>query len=111
MEQVVIVPTRLEAFSFDTELGGFVALQQVKGDAVKQGKVLGGIAGAFAVEVFAEADIERPMQLVFNAPVLANGAVQPSGIGLEAGDVIAGILLRFAAGLVETFGLDAYQTL
>jgi hypothetical protein len=66
--------------------------EQVESDAIENGEVLRGVAGAFAVEVFAEADIEHPVQFVFDAPVLADGAVQSRGVGLEAGDVEADFL-------------------
>jgi hypothetical protein len=46
------------------------------GDAIEHGEVLGGVAGAFAVKVFAEADVERPVQLIFDTPVLTNGAIR-----------------------------------
>jgi len=44
-------------------------------------RILCGVALAFAAEVFAESDVEHPMQFVFNAPVLADDAVQLCGIG------------------------------
>ena len=74
-------------------------------------KFLGGVAGAFAVEVLAEADIERPVQFVLDGPVLADRPVQPLGIGLEAGDVVADFALGLAHGLVVALGLDANQPL
>ena len=73
MEHVSVVPSGLEALSFDAELACFVLSEQVKGDAVEDGEVLRGISGAFAVQVFAEADIECPVELVVDAPVVANG--------------------------------------
>ena len=51
------------------------------------------------------------MQLVFDAPVLANHAVQSRRIGLEAGDVIAGFALGLARRLVVALALDAHQPL
>ena len=111
MEQVVIVPTGLEAFSVDPAFGSLVLPEQVEGDAVEHGKILRRMAGAFAVEVFAEADVEHPVQFVFDAPVLADSAVQSRRIGLEAGDVIADFMLTFARGLVIPLRLDAHQPL
>jgi hypothetical protein len=37
----------------------------------------------FSVQVFAEADIEHPVQLVFDAPVLADHAAQQAASGLR----------------------------
>ena len=102
-------PTGFEAFAFDSELRGFVLSEQVEGDAVEGGKILRGMACALAIQVFAEADIQRPVEFVFDAPVLANGPVQPSGMGLEAGDMVAGLGFGFARCLVEAFCLDAHQ--
>jgi hypothetical protein len=65
------------------------------------------MARALAVPVFAEADIQDPVQLVFDAPVLANCSIQPCRIGFEAGDVVADFSLRFARRLMEPLALDA----
>ena len=44
-------------------------LEQVEGDAVEYGEVLRGMACAFAIVVFAEADVERPVQCsLFSMP-------------------------------------------
>lgn len=51
-----------------TSFRGFVLFDQVEGDAVEHGEVLRGIRGAFAVEIFARADIDHPVQLVLDAP-------------------------------------------
>ena len=48
-----------------------------------------------SAEIFAEADIQYPMQFIFDAPVLADRRVQLRSIGLEAGDVVT----DFAFGL------------
>jgi len=52
-----------------------------------------------SVQVFAEADIQYPVQFVFDAPVLAHDRVQPRRIRPETGDVIAGLTLDFAGDL------------
>ena len=59
----------------DAALGGFVLFERIEGDAVEHREVLRGMAGAFAVQVLAEADIEHPVQFVLDAPVLANGCI------------------------------------
>ena len=95
----------------DAAFGSFVLFEHVEGDAGEDGIVLRRVTGAFAAEVLAEADIEHPVQFVFNAPVLADGCVQPRGIGLEAGDVVTDFVFAFARRLVITLGLDAHQPL
>ena len=82
-EQVGVVPCGIEAFSFDTAFEGCFLFEQVERDAVEQGEVLRGMASAFSVQVFAEAHIEHPVQLVFDAPVLADCSVQRAASGLR----------------------------
>jgi len=69
------------------------------------------MSGAFAVQVFAEAHVEHPMQFVFDAPVLADHRIEPRRIRLEAGDGVADCALDFAGYLVVPFALDTYQPL
>ena len=69
------------------------------------------MACAFAAEVFAEADIEHPVQLVFDTPVLADYAVQMRGSGPETGDVVADFALGFARDFVVPFRFDTHQSL
>jgi len=89
----------------------FVVSEQVEGDAVEDGEVLRGIAGAFAVQVFSEADIESPVGHVFDAPVLANGLIQPRRVGAKTGDVAADFAFGDACCPLATFRLDAHQPL
>ena len=83
--------------------------EQVEGDAVENGGVLRRIASAFAVEVFAEAHILNPVQLVFDAPVLANASIQPRRIGFQAGEVVADFCLCLARSLVIPLCLNAHK--
>src|SRR6266852_1659688 len=106
-----MIPPGFEAFAFDATLGGFVLFEEVECDTVKDGEILRGVALPFATEVFAEGDVEHPMQFVFDAPVLADDAVQLRGIKLEAGDVVTRFAFAFACGLVITLGLDPHQPL
>lgn len=63
---------------------------------------------AFTVKVFAEADIKGPAQLVFNPPVLPDRLVQPPGIRLEAGGVVADFSLILVRDLVVALSFDSY---
>jgi len=65
-----MIPAGLKTFAFDAPLGRFVLFEEVECDPVQEREVLCGVALAFAAEVFAESDVEHPMQFVFNAPVL-----------------------------------------
>ena len=104
-----MVPGCFEAFALDAAFERLFLFEQIQGNAVEQGEVLGGMTGAFAVQVFAEVDIQHPVQFVFDAPVLANALIQPHRVGLEAGDVVADLALGLAGGLVVPLGLDAHQ--
>lgn len=39
---------------------------------VEDGEVLRDVASAFVVKIFPEADVEQPVQFVFDSPVLAD---------------------------------------
>jgi len=106
-----VVPGGIEAFAFDASFAGILLLEHIESDTVEQGEVLRGVASAFAAEVLAEAYVEHPVQFVFDAPVLADGAVQPRRIGGETGDVVASLPLGFSRRLVVAFRFDAHQTL
>ena len=96
-----MVPCGFETFASDAAFESCFQFEQVEGDAIEQRKVLRGVAGAFAVEVFAEADIEHqcPPPRIFDAPVLADDRVRPRRIRPEAGDVVADLALDFAGDL------------
>src|ERR1035437_6306915 len=66
-----------------------------------------GLAGSR----LAESPVEPPVQLVFDAPVLADPPVQPRCIGPEAGDVVADFALDLARALVVALAFNAHQPL
>ena len=62
------------AFSSHRQVFGFIVLDQIESKATKGGEVLRGVAAARAALVFAEGDIQGPVQGVFHAPVPPDGA-------------------------------------
>ena len=78
---------------------------------VDAGKVLRGVSGPFSAGILAKGHVQHPVQLVFDAPVWANGAIEPRRIGFETGDVVTNFSLCFARCLVVPFALDAHQPL
>ena len=88
-----MIPCGFEAFSFDAAFETRLQLEQVQGDAVEQGEVLRGISGSFTAQVFSKGHIQHPVQLVFDAPMLANLAVDQCRVGSQAGDVVTGFVL------------------
>ncbi len=61
--------------------------KEVEGDFADGGEVLRGVSGPFPAVVFAESDIEQPVRLAFNAPVLPDDRVDPRRIRAQAGDL------------------------
>jgi len=62
----------------DPEFGSFVLFEQVEGKPVDEGEVLSSVAGTLAAQVFAEGDVEYPVEFVFDAPVLTNDLMEAS---------------------------------
>ena len=69
LQKVVVVPSGVEAFVFDSELLGVVVLEQAQRGAAEQAEVAGGVAFAEAGLVFLKGHVELPMQFVFEAPM------------------------------------------
>lgn len=80
----------------DSELGSFILFEQVEGEPIDEGEVLRSVSSAFAAQVFAEGDIEYPMEFVLDTPMLANGLIQLSGLGWETGNVVSFSVLPVA---------------
>src|SRR5688572_8257396 len=80
-------------FSSD-RLGRGVRAQDVERDSPDDGQVLGGVILSGACVVFVEDDIERPMQLVLDAPMAAHRLEQALGAEHARQEIIA----RGAAG-------------
>jgi hypothetical protein len=86
----------------DAAFGGFVLFEQVESNAVEHGEVLCGIARAFVVEVFAEADIEHPVQLTFDAQCWRMAPFSCAASGLILPSTMTGIpALRVAANFAN----------
>jgi hypothetical protein len=66
-------------------------LEQVKGDAPQDSKVLSSIAFADAAIIFSESDIQHPMAAVLDVPMSADGLGKGHGFTRQAGDVVAGL--------------------
>lgn len=86
--QIVGTPVQAVPFALDAGLGGFVLLDEVEHDAAQDGKVLGAVADAQLAVVLTEDDIEHPVALVLDVPVLADAAVELCGIERRRADVV-----------------------
>ena len=68
----MLIPGSAEAFGAHTALGRLVA-QEIEGEVSQDGEVLSGMARPHTAVVFAEGDVQDPVQLVLNAPMAACG--------------------------------------
>jgi hypothetical protein len=74
MEQVVVIPACGFDSAFDRAFGfAGVGFEEVERPASQGGGIFSGVTGAGAALVFPEDDIEHPVELVFDAPVVAHG--------------------------------------
>ena len=80
-QEVFFIPASLEAFGFDADLGGRFLFEQGQGQSSYPGKVFRGVTEAGTAQVLPEANIQRPMEFVFDIPVEAGG------LGDSLGDV------------------------
>src|SRR3990172_9473174 len=98
LAHILFVPARTKAFGLDPAPAGGLLLEQIEGNAAKPGKVLGAVALADAALILVEGHVERPVQVVLHAPVVADGLGDARGIGaVQAADEVA----SFAGDLVS----------
>ena len=106
-----MIPCGFEPFALDAAFEGCFLFEQVQRYAVEQGEVLRRMPCSFSVQVFAKANVEHSVQLVFDAPVLTNGPIQPHRVGLEASDVVTDFAFCFACSLVVPLRFNPHQPL
>ena len=70
----------------ETVGGRFVVAKQIQETNAKHGKVLGGVTRTSSAGIFAENDVQQPVALLFDSPVLTDG--------VGDGGASAGRLLR-----------------
>src|SRR5262249_48053666 len=96
LEQVLGIQCTGEAFAGQTLLAG-VLPQEIERDVAQHGKVLGTVVLAEPTLIFPKGDIERPMEPVLNAPVVAHGAGKLLCVRFQASEVEA-LLYRSLPG-------------
>ena len=79
VEEEVFVPTGSEQFSPHRGLGVGVRVGDIEGQSAQDGEVCRGVVLAVAGEVFVECDVERPVQAVLDAPMVAHDVEQALG--------------------------------
>ena len=83
----MMIPTGAFLLGFETDFLGRVSLQEIEGQMTQDGEVLGGVTDADPALIFAEADIQRPMQRVFDGPVATYGAGEGGRVGPETTEI------------------------
>lgn len=56
----------------DAAFGGFLLLEEIASHMAQNGKVLGSLVFADRARIFVEGDIQDPLQIIFDGPVLAH---------------------------------------
>lgn len=83
----------------------WVSAKDIEGDASEDGKVLGGIVFTRSGLIFVEADVELPMEVIFDAPMGTGDFKQPFwGQQRGQGDIAGG---GFDLVATAALGLDA----
>src|SRR3954462_7126546 len=100
LEHVGVVPGSLLAPATEAGLGAPVSGDQVESDLTKEGEVARRRPVAHAAVIFAEGDVQHPMQCVLNAPMSADRPDQDSGIIVAACEEVADLGLD-PAGAVD----------
>ena len=92
-----------QAHSFQGHSFGAGFKEEVEAHFAQEGEVGRVLAAAAALEVFAEDDVEPPVQVVLHLSVLPHAAGDDPGPGLEAGDEKPPPFGGFAGNEVEGF--------
>src|SRR5689334_3393066 len=100
LEHVGVVPGSLLAPAAEAGLGAPVSGDQVESDLAKKSEVARSRPVAHAAVIFAEGDVQHPMQRVLNAPMSADRPNQDSGIIVAACEEVADLGLD-PAGAVD----------
>ena len=74
IEEEGIIPSSTFELAAQGRFGVGMSASDIERQALEQGDVGGAIVLAISGEVFIEHDIERPVQAVFDGPVLADDA-------------------------------------
>ena len=72
-EEIGFTPTRLEPFAFNTLFGRGFLFKQVEGHMAQDRKILRSMADTDTLVIFAERDVQHPVQAIFNLLVRPNG--------------------------------------
>ena len=83
-----MIPCGLEAFSLNASFVRFFIFEKIDGNVPENSKIFRCMIFSNPGMIFAERDIQAPVQRVFDAPVLPDGIGDYFGVRLETGDKI-----------------------
>src|SRR4051812_42219980 len=106
LEHVGVVPGSLLAPATEAGLGAPVSGDQVESDLAQESEVARRRPVAHAAVIFAEGDVQHPMQRVLNAPVPADRPDQDGGIIVAACQEVADLGLDRAGAVDAPDRLD-----
>ena len=96
MHQIAPIPSGFEPFVYEADLG-LVLFEDVQGELPDEREVLCCHFASFALLVFAEGHVERPVELVLDLPVVADVGVE-AAVCRQAADIVAHLAGLLAAG-------------
>ena len=94
------------ALSLDTDFSRGIPLDHSKCEFSQEGKILYSVPLMNMTGVFMEGNIQAPMQLVFDTPVVADQFAEGSSIGLKAADKESAFRARISISGTGSFNAD-----
>lgn len=86
-----MIPARFQPFGPDRFLGRCFLLEKVEGEVSQDRQVFRAMTSPNATIIFAEGDIEDPVEPIFDPPVGANDGKQLFGMGGQTGKIVTGL--------------------
>ena len=98
-----MIPAGVELFALDSAFFGFLAFEQVQGEAAQGGEIFRRETGAGAAVIFAKAHIQDPVEFVFHALVTAHRPRKGLDLERQTRQVVAALDRPFAAEFPDGF--------
>ena len=83
-----MIPSSFEPFGLQTGFEGVFAFEQINGHVAQDCKIFRRTVFSNPAGIFAESNIQTPVQIVFDAPVVSDGLGDFGGVIFKAGDEI-----------------------
>ena len=71
-EEVIFLPARLKLPGMDAAFGSFLMFEQVESTMTQDREIFRGMVFADLMPILVQSDIQHPVELIFNRPVLAH---------------------------------------